>query len=163
MDAIQPHHVATAREAVKRGDLVGQRRNTTGGLSAAESMVAAVRRLYQVAVSDTSSGVTVNPAKHVTKPLRALTERRPLEPDELVALFELARPHETHMLRFMIETGLRRSGLCSLKDATLDLKRQTLKVVEKGSQPRSVPFSAEVGEILADPQTASCSGGRHAS
>lgn len=53
------------------------------------------------------------------------------------------------IILMLIDTGCRAGGLCGLTSADIDLVSRTLVVVEKGSKPRLLSFSAQTAEAFA--------------
>lgn len=52
------------------------------------------------------------------------------------------------LIATLYECGLRRSELAGLKDADVDLRGQTLKVLGKGGKERIIPFGNNLAELL---------------
>lgn len=55
---------------------------------------------------------------------------------------------DTAMLRFLIDTGVRRSELAGLNVTDVDLRERVARVMGKGSRPRVVPFGSRTALAL---------------
>lgn len=120
----------------------GERRNARGGRSAQENTVAALRWLFSRAVKDKHR--TDNPALGLKKPARARTPRRGLTTEQLTELIEATSTGgndpalDTLLVRFMLESGARRSGMISLRLRDLDPEACTVLLREK-NDPDGTP------------------------
>jgi hypothetical protein len=85
-----------------------RRRSSIDGRSAREHAIAAVRKLFTVAMQNDI--ITGNPATVIAKPRRHPTRRAPLTSEQLNDIFDVAAEHETLLLRFLLETACRREG-----------------------------------------------------
>jgi integrase/recombinase XerD len=84
------------------------------------------------------------------------TEQRPkaVSLSDIVAMFN-ASPEDTAigarnraLLAFLIDTGCRAAGLCSLTLDAMDFERQRAMVTEKGNKTRMIVWTERTGEIL---------------
>ncbi len=129
---------------------IAQRRSSSiDGRSAKEHAIAAVRKLFTVAMQNDI--ITGNPAKVVTKPRRHPTRRAAPTHEQLDDIFDVATDHETLLLRFLLETACRREGLLNLAPTSIHTARQTVILDEKHTQHREQPISAAVANELTDP------------
>lgn len=137
-----------ARERAK------QNRPGTGGHSAVESMISALRAVFSRAVED--GLVERNVALGLRKPRRRPNRRRSLEDHEMEQLYEAAISGgddpdlDALLLRFHWETGARRGGALALRNRDIDIARQTIWLLEKGDQQREQPISATLVAALVD-------------
>lgn len=97
-----------------------ERRNSRGGRSAAEHLLAALRCLYRHAVADGIISESENPAIRVPKPRRLPSTRRALPDDRLDELCRAAARTgndpalDALLLRLHVETACRRGGALAL-------------------------------------------------
>lgn len=75
---------------------------------------------------------------------------------DVVAMFN-ALPEDTPtgarnraILAFLIDTGCRAAGLCSLTVADMDFERQRAMITEKGNKQRIVVWTERTGELLTE-------------
>ncbi len=126
---------------------VVERRNSRGGRSASEHMVAALRCVYRYAVADGIITEAENPAMRVRKPRRLPSTRRALQDSRLEELNRVAActgndpALDTLLLRLHLETGCRRGGALALTPQDLDAEQCLIKLREKGGTVRWQPVS----------------------
>lgn len=124
-----------------------KRRNSRGGRSAAEHMLAALRCLYRHAVADGIITESENPALRVAKPRRLASTRRALPDDRLNELCQVAARTgndpalDALILRLHIETACRRGGALALTPQDLDVDQCLIQLREKGETVRWQPVS----------------------
>ncbi|HXL94269.1 MAG TPA: site-specific integrase [Streptosporangiaceae bacterium] len=123
------------------------RRNSRGGRSAEEHVVAALRCLYQRAVDDGLIRAANNPARKVAKPRRLPSTRRALPDDRLEQINQAAASTgddpelDTLILRLHTETACRRGGGLALRPLDLDPDQCLIRLREKGETVRWQPVS----------------------
>ncbi|HEV2375725.1 MAG TPA: site-specific integrase [Streptosporangiaceae bacterium] len=123
------------------------RRNTRGGRSAAEHLVAALRCLYARAEDDGLVSEAANPARKVAKPRRLPSTRRALADTRLAEINETAAATgndpalDTLLLRLHTETACRRGGALALRTGDLDTAQCLVLLREKGETVRWQPVS----------------------
>jgi integrase/recombinase XerC len=123
------------------------RRNTRGGRSAQEHLVAALRCLYKRAVDDGLISEAENPARKVAKPRRLPTTRRARPDARLAEINEVAATTgddpelDTLILRLHTETACRRGGALALRPRDLDADQCLVLLREKGETVRWQPVS----------------------
>jgi len=116
-----------------------QRRNSRGGRSSQEHLVAALRCLYRHAEDDGLIGERDNPARKVEKPRRLPSTRRAVADTRLAEINQVAATTgddpelDTLILRLHTETACRRGGALALRPSDLDR--------EKGETVRWQPVS----------------------
>lgn len=129
-----------------RADVV-VRRNTRGGRSAAEHLIAALRCLYRHAEDDGLIDPADNPARKVDKPRRLPSTRRAVADTGLAEINQVAASTgndpvlDTLLLRLHTETACRRGGALALRPADLDPAQCLVFLREKGQTVRWQPVS----------------------
>ncbi|MBF6064673.1 site-specific integrase [Nocardia terpenica] len=123
------------------------RRNSRGGRSAAESLIAAARCIYSHAEEAGYIRPDDNPARRVAKPRRLTSTRRAISDQQLADIVHTAAttgddPNlDTMLLRLHIETACRRSGALALRPQDLDADQCLIFLREKAETVRWQPVS----------------------
>ena len=123
------------------------RRNSRGGRSAAEHLIAALRCLYKHAEEDGLITRDENPARKVDKPRRLPSTRRAVADKRLAEINHAAATTgddpelDTLLLRLHTETACRRGGALALRPADLDPEQCLILLREKGETVRWQPVS----------------------
>jgi site-specific recombinase XerD len=123
------------------------RRNTRGGRSAAEHLIAALRCLYRHAEADGLITEADNPARKVDKPRRLPSTRRAVTDTRLAEINHIAATTgndpglDTLILRLHTETACRRAGALALRPRDLDPDQCLILLREKGETVRWQPVS----------------------
>src|SRR5690348_18162118 len=123
------------------------RRNSRGGRSAAEHLIAALRCLYKHAEEDGLIDPRDNPARKVEKPRRLPSTRRAVADKRLAEINHTAAATgddpelDTLLLRLHTETACRRGGALALRPADLDPEQCLVLLREKGETVRWQPVS----------------------
>ena len=123
------------------------RRNSRGGRSAAEHLIAALRCLYKHAEEDGLINPADNPARKVDKPRRLPTTRRAVAGTRLAEINHAAATTgddpelDTLLLRLHTETACRRGGALALRPQDLDPEQCLILLREKGETVRWQPVS----------------------
>jgi len=123
------------------------RRNSRGGRSAAEHLIAALRCMYKHAEEDGLIDPAGNPARKVDKPRRLPSTRRAVPDTRLAEINEAAATTgddpelDTLLLRLHTETACRRGGALALRPADLDPDQCLILLREKGETVRWQPVS----------------------
>ena len=118
------------------------RRNSRGGRSAAEHLIAALRCMYKHAEEDGLINPADNPARKVEKPRRLPTTRRAVADKRLAEINHAAATTgddpelDTLLLRLHTETACRRSGALALRPQDLDPEQCLILLREKGETVR---------------------------
>lgn len=144
----EPTHleIRELAEAIREG--IVTRRNSRGGRSAVEHLIAALRCLYQQAVSEGLISEADNPARKVAKPRRLPSTRRALPDDRLAEINEVAATTgndpalDALLLRLHIESACRRGGALGLLVDDLDVDQCLILLREKGETIRWQPVSS---------------------
>src|SRR5262245_55071198 len=128
-------------------DEVVVRKNSRGGRSAAEHLIAALRCIYRHATMDGLILDTDNPAMRVAKPRRIPSTRRAIPDHRLTEIIIVAAntgndPElDTLLLRLHTETACRRGGALALRPSDLDPEQCLILLREKGETVRWQPVS----------------------
>ena len=123
------------------------RRNSRGGRSAAEHLIAALRCLYKHAEDDGLIDPADNPARKVDKPRRLPSTRRAVADNRLAEINHAAATTgddpelDTLLLRLHTETACRRGGALALRPQDLDPEQCLILLREKGETVRWQPVS----------------------
>ncbi|GAA1834903.1 hypothetical protein GCM10009682_61450 [Luedemannella flava] len=132
------------------------RRNGRGGSSAEENYIAAMRCLYQRAVTNGHVAAADNPAAKVAKPRRQASTRWALPNARLAEINQVAATTgndpqlDLLLLRFHTETACRRGGALNLGRTDLDELQCLVRLREKGGTERWQPVSPTLMRHLAD-------------
>src|SRR5271157_5997558 len=123
------------------------RRNSRGGRSAAEHLIAALRCMYKHAEEDGLIDPAGNPARKVDKPRRLPSTRRAVADTRLAEINHAAATTgddpelDTLLLRLHTETACRRGGALALRPRDLDPDQCLVLLREKGETVRWQPVS----------------------
>ncbi|CAM3407052.1 site-specific integrase [Kibdelosporangium persicum] len=121
------------------------RRNSRGGRSAAEHLIAALRCVYRHAEDDDLIHKDDNPARKVDKPRRLPSTRRAVADNRLAEINTTAATTgndpalDTLLLRLHPETACRRAGALALRPQDLDPDQCLIFLREKGDTVRWQP------------------------
>lgn len=157
-----PLDIKQLAERTKEDAIV--RRNSRGGRTAAEHLIAAARCLYQHAIADRLMSESDNPARRVAKPRRLASTRRALPDNRLREINEVAGSTgndpelDLVLLRFHTETAARRGGALALRRCDLDPDQCLVRLLEKGGTVRWQPVSPSLMKhllVLGDERGAS--------
>ena len=130
------------------------RRNSRGGRSAAEHLIAALRCLYKHAEDDGLINPADNPARKVDKPRRLPSTRRAVADKRLAEINQAAAATgddpelDTLLLRLHTETACRRGGALALRPQDLDPEQCLILLREKG---RDRPVAAGLAHLDGRP------------
>jgi integrase len=145
IDEPRPSEIEQLRSQVQAN--VVARRNSRGGRSAAEHLVAALRCLYRRAVADGYLDASDNPALKVDKPRRLPSTRRAIGDTRLAEINEVAASTgddpslDSLLIRLHTETACRRGGALALRLRDVDADQCLLLLREKGGTCRWQPVS----------------------
>jgi integrase len=123
------------------------RKNSRGGRSATEHLIAALRCLYRYAAADGLIAEADNPAIRVPKPRRLPSTRRAIPDHQLAEIIKVAGTTgndpelDTLLLRLHTETACRRGGALALRPSDLDAEQCLILLHEKGGTTRWQPVS----------------------
>jgi integrase/recombinase XerC len=128
-------------------DHVIARKNSRGGRSAIEHLIAALRCIYRHGVADGLIAEADNPAMRVAKPRRLLSTRRAIPEARLAEIVNVAGTTgndaelDTLLLRLHTETACRRGGALTLRLRDLDTEQSLILLHEKSGTTRWQPIS----------------------
>ena len=123
------------------------RKNSRGGRSTTEHLIAALRCLYRHATADGLITDADNPAIRVAKPRRLPSTRRAIPDRRLKEIIKIAGTTgndpelDTLLLRLHTETACRRGGALKLRPSDLDTEQCLILLREKGGTTRWQPVS----------------------
>ena len=108
-------------------------------------------RLFHTAIKDWGMGSLVNPVSQIRKPKLPKGRDRRLLPGELDRIVSASEsPVLSNIVRFALETGMRRSELAGMTWDRVDIKKRTVTLPEtKNGEKRIVPLSMEAIRILS--------------
>ncbi len=124
-----------------------RRRNSRGGVCAAEHLLAAMRAIYIRAIADELLPPHHNPAARVAKPRRRLSGRRALTGPELAAINSVVATTgndvalDTLLMRLHLETACRRGAAIRLRQDDIDEHWCQVRLREKNDAVRWQPAS----------------------
>ena len=114
--------------------------------------LALLSHLFTIAVKEWGMAGLVNPVQQVRKPKLPQGRDRRLRPGEMEKITDASEsPVLADILRFAVETGMRRSELAGMTWDLVDLKKRTVTLPDtKNGEKRIVPLSTEACRILSD-------------
>ena len=114
--------------------------------------LALLSHLFTIAVKEWGMAGLANPVQQVRKPKLPQGRDRRLRPGELEKITDASEsPVLADILRFAVETGMRRSELAGMTWDLVDLKKRTVTLPDtKNGEKRIVPLSTEACRILSD-------------
>jgi len=110
-------------------------------------------RLFNVAIKEWGIAFPMgNPVRQIRMPRLPSGRDRRVSPEELKKIATASGSKEFgDLLRFAVETGMRRGEIASMKWEHVDLKKRTLRIPDtKTGAPRTVPLSREALRLLSD-------------
>ncbi|MDA8149897.1 MAG: site-specific integrase [Nitrospiraceae bacterium] len=110
-----------------------------------------ISHLYTIAVKEWGMAGLVNPVTQIRKPKLPPGRDRRLGPGELEKILSNTEsPHLSHIVRFALETAMRRGEIAGMTWEMVDLKKRTVTLPEtKNGEKRIVPLSSEALRILS--------------
>lgn len=113
--------------------------------------LAMISRLYEVARANWGMEGLQNPVKNIIKPKLPQGRTRRLEKGEEKKLLESTSKNFQRVIRFALESAMRREELASLAWKNVNMKRHTLFLPEtKNGEARTVPLSPAAVAILKE-------------
>lgn len=111
--------------------------------------LAVLSRLFEIAARDWGMESLSNPVRKVNKPKITGGRTRRLGEGEEEALLAAATPHLRPVIRFALETAMRRSEIASMDWTGVDLARGVVTLLRtKNGDSRTVPLSPVAMDIL---------------
>ena len=110
-------------------------------------------RLFNVAIKEWGIALPMgNPVRQIRMPRLPSGRERRVFSEELEKVTTASGVKEFgDLVRFAVETGMRRGEIASMKWEHLDLKKRIIRIPEtKNGTPRTVPLSREALRILSD-------------
>lgn len=113
--------------------------------------LALLSHLFTIAVKEWGMAGLVNPVMQIRKPKLPQGRDRRLLPGELDRILSASEsPVLSDLVRFAIETAMRRSELAGMTWDRVDLKKRTVTLLDtKNGEKRTVPLSTEAVRILS--------------
>lgn len=113
--------------------------------------LALLSHLFTIAVKEWGMAGLVNPVHQIRKPKLPQGRDRRLHPGELDRILSASEsPVLSDLVRFAIETGMRRAEIAGMTWDQVDLKKRTVTLLEtKNGEKRIVPLSTEAVRILS--------------
>ena len=110
-----------------------------------------ISHLFTIAVKEWGMSGLVNPVSQIRKPkLPPGRDRRLLSGELEKILANTESPHLSDIVRFALETAMRRGEIAGMTWEMVDLKKRTVTLPEtKNGEKRIVPLSAEAIRILS--------------
>ena len=110
-----------------------------------------ISHLFTIAVKEWGMAGLVNPVSQIRKPKLPPGRDRRLLPGELEKILaNTESPHLSDIVRFALETAMRRGEIAGMTWEMVDLKKRTVTLPEtKNGEKRIVPLSAEAIRILS--------------
>ena len=113
--------------------------------------LAIISHLFEIARKEWGMEGLTNPVKAIRMPSPPAGRDRRLGPGELEKLLESSSEELSQVIRFALETAMRRGELAGMTWEMVDLKKRTVTLPDtKNGQKRIVPLSAEAVAILKD-------------
>ena len=111
-----------------------------------------ISRLFNTAIKEWGMAGLLNPVMQIRKPERPPGRDRRLLPGELERiLFSSESLVLSDVVRFAVETGMRRAEIAGMTWEMVDLKKRTVTLqVTKNGDKRIVPLSSEAVRILSN-------------
>ena len=113
--------------------------------------LAIISHLFEIARKEWGMEGLKNPVKSIRLPSPPAGRDRRLQPGELEKLLESVSEEMNQVIRFALETAMRRGELAGMTWEMVDLKKRTVTLPEtKNGQKRIVPLSSVAATILKD-------------
>ncbi len=113
--------------------------------------LAVISHLFEISRKEWGMEGLHNPVKAIRMPSPPAGRDRRLQPGELEKLLESSSEEMGQVIRFALETAMRRGEIAGMTWEMVDLKKRTVTLPDtKNGQKRIVPLSAEAVAILKD-------------
>jgi len=113
--------------------------------------LAIISHLFEIARKEWGMEGLLNPVKSIRLPSPPSGRDRRLQPGELEKILECLSEEMGQVVRFALETAMRRGELAGMTWDMVDLKKRTVTLPEtKNGQKRIVPLSSVAATILKD-------------
>lgn len=132
-------------------DFIKEREQEGAGANTIRLDLALLSRLFEVAATDWGMESLSNPVRKVNKPKLPGGRTRRLEGDEEERLLEHCSIGFGRLVRFALETAMRREEISRLSWDNVDVKKRSAHLPKtKNGEARSVPLSPAALAILAE-------------
>ena len=113
--------------------------------------LAIISHLFEIARKEWGMEGLSNPVKSIRMPSPPSGRERRLQPGELEKLLESLSEEMSQVVRFALETAMRRGEIAGMTWDMVDLKKRTVTLLDtKNGQKRIVSLSSEASVILKD-------------
>ena len=113
--------------------------------------LAIISHLFEIARKEWGMEGLTNPVKAIRMPSPPAGRDRRLQPGELEKILEFSSEEMNQVIRFALETAMRRGELAGMTWEMVDLKKRTVTLPEtKNGQKRIVPLSSVALSILKE-------------
>ncbi len=113
--------------------------------------LAIISHLFEIARKEWGMEGLTNPVKAIRMPSPPAGRDRRLQPGELEKILEFSSEEMNQVIRFALETAMRRGELAGMTWEMVDLKKRTVTLPEtKNGQKRIVPLSSTAVSILKE-------------
>ncbi len=140
-------------DTIRGSDIASYRDERLKGGFAANTVrleLAVLSHLFEIARKEWGMESLRNPVKAVRLPSLPEGRDRRLKPGELEKLLEATSEEMGRLIRFALESGMRRGEIAGMKWEQVDLQKKTVILPEtKNGQKRIVPLSPEAVRILS--------------
>lgn len=134
-------------------DFIKEREQEGAGANTIRLDLALLSRLFEVAATDWGMENLSNPVKRVNKPKLPSGRTRRLEAKEEEKLLNACPQTFSYVVRFALETAMRREEISLLIWENVDLKKRSAYLPEtKNGEARTIPLSPKAIEILQEVQ-----------
>ena len=149
-DTTAKHFLATIR-GKDIADFIKRRKSGGAGPKTIKLDLSLLSKLFNLCMTSWGMESLRNPVELVQKPKLPRGRDRRLKPGELDRILEAsASPALSDLVRFALETAMRRGELAGMTWDMVDLKRRTVTLPEtKNGEKRIVPLSSEAVRILS--------------
>jgi len=108
-----------------------------------------ISRLFNTAIKEWGMGGLINPVSQIRKPKMPRSRERRLLPGELEKISENSEsPLLADIVRFAVETAMRREEISRMKWDHADLNKKVLLIPQTKTDPRRIPLAPEAVRIL---------------
>ena len=113
--------------------------------------LAIISHLFEIARKEWGMEALHNPVKSIRMPSPPIGRDRRLQPGELEKLLESSSEEMNQVIRFALETAMRRGEIAGITWEMVDLKKRIVTLPEtKNGQKRIVPLSSVAVAILKE-------------
>ena len=110
--------------------------------------LALISHLFSIAAKEWGMAGLVNPVQHIRRPKPNRSRERRVSEKELKILRESSSESLRPIIRFALETAMRRGEISRMEWSHVELKKRVLVIPEAKVEPRKIPLSPEAMRIL---------------